>query len=401
MATELFPMLDPDYIDNPEPYWQQLREKAPLYWSEEFNFWVVTRYEDVDNFAKRPEDFSSSSGPGGGLRADNTSAEDVVGFLPMIQNDPPEHTRLRSIFSKSFTSRRIAQLESEIRELAAQLMADLQSKSSAGKAVDLYKDFASPLPVAVITKLLGIPLDYYDRLKFWNEALGIGAGESYTEKQRFNATTEMNDTLYEIIEEKRFNPADDLISSLVELADEDGGQLKPNELLGFSKLLWIAGNETTTNLITNAAVVLQEQPEIIEKLQNDKTLVPKFVEEALRYVGPVNGLFRRVTRDLEYKGKKFKKNDNVWIMFASANRDERHFESPESFILERSPNDHLSLGKGVHFCMGAALARLEAQIAFECLVDVLPSFQLKPEEGLHIPVPVLRGWLKLPMIRKK
>ena len=121
-------MLDPDYIDNPEPYWQQLREKAPLYWSEEFNFWVVTRYEDVDNFAKRPEDFSSSSGPGGGLRADNTSAEDVVGFLPMIQNDPPEHTRLRSIFSKSFTSRRIAQLESEIRELAAQLMADLQSK---------------------------------------------------------------------------------------------------------------------------------------------------------------------------------------------------------------------------------------------------------------------------------
>lgn len=401
MATELFPMLDPDYIDNPEPYWQQLREKAPLYWSEEFNFWVVTRYEDVDNFAKRPEDFSSSSGPGGGLRADNTSAEDVVGFLPMIQNDPPEHTRLRSIFSKSFTSRRIAQLESEIRELAAQLMADLQSKSSAGKAVDLYKDFASPLPVAVIAKLLGIPLDYYDRLKFWNEALGIGAGESYTEKQRFNATTEMNDTLYEIIEEKRFNPADDLISSLVELADEDGGQLKPNELLGFSKLLWIAGNETTTNLITNAAVVLQEQPEIIEKLQNDKTLVPKFVEEALRYVGPVNGLFRRVTRDLEYKGKKFKKNDNVWIMFASANRDERHFESPESFILERSPNDHLSLGKGVHFCMGAALARLEAQIAFECLVDVLPSFQLKPEEGLHIPVPVLRGWLKLPMIRKK
>ena len=267
--------------------------------------------------------------------------------------------------------------------------------------MDLYKDFASPLPVAVIAKLLGIPLDYYDRLKFWNEALGIGAGESYTEKQRFNATTEMNDTLYEIIEEKRFNPADDLISSLVELADEDGGQLKPNELLGFSKLLWIAGNETTTNLITNAAVVLQEQPEIIEKLQNDKTLVPKFVEEALRYVGPVNGLFRRVTRDLEYKGKKFKKNDNVWIMFASANRDERHFESPESFILERSPNDHLSLGKGVHFCMGAALARLEAQIAFECLVDVLPSFQLKPEEGLHIPVPVLRGWLKLPMIRKK
>ena len=238
------------------------------------------------------------------------------------------------------------------------------------------------------------------RDRFWNEALGIGAGESYTENQRFNATTEMTETLSEIIETKRSNPADDLISSLVKLADEDGNQLKPSELLGFCKLLWIAGNETTTNLITNAAIVLQEQPEILEKLQNNKTLVPQFVEEALRYVGPVNGLFRRVTRDLEYKGKKFRENDNVWIMFASANRDERHFESPESFIIERSPNDHLSLGKGVHFCMGAALARLEAQIAFEHLVDVLPGFELKPEEGLRIPVPVLRGWIKLPMIRK-
>jgi len=400
VATQLFPMLDPNYIDNPEPYWQQLREEAPLYWSEEFNFWVVTRYEDVDNFAKRPEDFSSSSGPGGGLRMDDASAEDVVGFLPMIQNDPPEHTRLRSIFARSFTSRRITQLESEISGIADQLISDLQNKSSEGRELDLYKDFASPLPVAVIAKLLGIPLEYYERLKFWNEALGVGVGGSYTEKQRFNATTEMNDTLSEIIEEKRLNPAGDLISSLVKLADEDGEQLKPNELLGFCKLLWIAGNETTTNLITNAAVVLQEQPEILEKLKNNKALIPQFVEEALRYVGPVNGLFRRVTRDIEYKGKKFRENDNVWIMFASANRDERHFESPESFIIERSPNDHLSLGKGVHFCMGAALARLEAQIAFEHLVDVLPGFELKPEEGLRIPVPVLRGWIKLPMIRK-
>ena len=125
------------------------------------------------------------------------------------------------------------------------------------------------------------------------------------------------------------------------------------------------------------------------------------MEEALRLEGPVNGLFRRVTRDLEYKGAQFKENDNVWIMFGAANRDERHFDSPESFIVERAPNDHLSLGKGVHFCMGAALARLEAQIAFEDLVDVLPDFRLKVEEGLRIPIPVLKGWIKLPMELKK
>lgn len=401
MSAELLPMMSPDYIDYPEKYWQKLRESDPLYWSKEFNFWVVTRYEDVENFLKRPEDFSSSSGPGGGLRgSDDKTAEDVVGFLPMIQNDPPEHTRLRSIFAKSFTSRRIARLETQVREIADQLISELQANSSKGVGVDLYKDFASPLPVAVIAKLLGIPLEYYERLQFWNDALGIGAGGSYTETQRINATTDMNETLSEIINTKRSNPEDDLISSLVRLADDEGDQLKSNELLGFCKLLWIAGNETTTNLITNASVVLQDQPELIDKLQNNKELIPQFVEEALRYVGPVNGLFRRVTRNLEYKGKKFKENDNVWIMFASANRDEKHFESPDNFIIERHPNDHLALGKGVHFCMGAALARLEAQIAFEYLVDVLPRFQLKPEEGVRIPVPVLRGWLKLPMIRK-
>lgn len=400
--TSLFPMLDPDYVNNPAPYWKTLRDEAPLFWSKEFNFWVVTRYEDVENIAKRPEDFSSSSGPGGGLRTeDDQSAQDVVGFLPMIQNDPPEHTRLRSIFAKSFTPRRMAHLEPEIREMSAKLIGDLKDRASRGEEVDLFKDYASPLPVAVIAKLLGIPMDYFEKLKFWNEALGINTGDSYTEKQKLSATTEMAETLLEIIEEKRSNPEDDLISSLVKLADEDGEKLKPNELLGFCKLLWIAGNETTTNLITNSSIVLAEQPDVLEKIRGDKELIPQFVEEALRLEGPVNGLFRRVTRDLEYKGAQFKENDNVWIMFGAANRDERHFDSPESFIVERAPNDHLSLGKGVHFCMGAALARLEAQIAFEDLVDVLPDFRLKVEEGLRIPIPVLKGWIKLPMELKK
>ncbi len=394
MATNLFPMLDPNYIQNPAPYWQQLRENAPLYWSKEFNFWVVTKYEDVESFVKRPDDFSSSSGPGGGLRGeDGSTAEDSVGFLPMIQNDPPEHTRLKSLLAKSFTSRRISDLEPRIRLVAEELVGKLDDKCDRGESLDLYKDFASPLPVTVIAELLGVPIEYYERLKFWNEALGIGSGDGYTEKQRINATKDMTNALNEIIEQKRADPQDDLISSLAQTADEDGEKLRPSELVGFCKLLWIAGNETTTNLISNASLVLQEQPLILEKLRSDKTLIPNFVEEALRYEGPVNGLFRRVTRDMEYKGVELKENDMCWLMFASANRDEEHFSNPEEFIVERSPNDHLALGKGVHFCMGAALARLEAKVAFEYLVDVLPNFELKPKEGLRIPVPVLRGWV--------
>lgn len=400
MAENLFPMLDPDYIDNPAPYWQMLREKAPLYWSEDFNFWVITKYEDVEALVKRPEDFSSSSGPGGGLRAEaGSTADESVGFLPMIQNDPPEHTRLRSLLSRGFTSRRIAELEPDIERIAEKLLGEINEKCARSEALDLYSDFASPLPVTVIAQLLGVPIEYYERLKFWNEALGIGSGDGYTEKQRISATMDMTDALNEIIECKRSNPQDDLISSLVQTADEDGEKLKPAELVGFCKLLWIAGNETTTNLISNASLVLQEQPAILKKLRSDKSLIPQFVEEALRYEGPVNGLFRRVTRDIQYKGHKLKENDNVWLMFASANRDRDHFEKPEEFIIERSPNDHLALGKGVHFCMGAALARLEAKVAFEHLVDVLPNFTIKPKQGLRIPIPVLRGWLKLPMER--
>ena len=385
-----FPLMDPAYIDDPTPYWKLLRDNEPLYWSDDYNFWVITKYEDVEAIVKDHVTFSSASGPAGGLRNDTDDGQEQgVGFLPMIQNDPPEHGRLRSLLSKSFTSRRIADLEPSIRKLAKGLVDELNAKSAAGEPMDFYKDFASPLPVAVIAELLGIPEEYYERLAFWNEAMGVGTGGRYTETQRSGATAELSGALQEIIELKRAEPSDDMISSLVQIADEDGVKLKANELLGFCKLLWIAGNETTTNLVSNAALLLQRRPDILQELIEDKSL---------RHQSPVNGLFRRVTKDYNYKGKLFKKDDNVWLLFASANRDEEAFTDPDDFVIRRDPNDHMALGKGIHFCMGHALARLEAEIAFEYLVDFLPKFKLLPDDGLRIPVPVLRGWLKLPMV---
>lgn len=393
-----FPLMEPAYIADPTPYWKILRENDPIYWSEKYNFWVVTKYEDVEAFVKDYKTFSSASGPAGGLHQKEEDDANGVGFLPMIQNDPPEHGRLRSLLSRSFTSRRISDLAPSVHSLAKDLVSDLNAKAAAGEPLDFYHDFASPLPVAVIAKLLGIPKDYYEKLAFWNEAMGIGTGGRYSETQRSSATSELTQALREIIELKRIKPEEDMISSLVQIADDDGVKLKPNELLGFCKLLWIAGNETTTNLLSNSALLLQEKPDLVRELIDDKSLIPAFIEEALRHQSPVNGLFRRVTRDYEYKGKLLKENDNVWLLFASANRDKEVFSNPDEFDLRRDPNDHLALGKGIHFCMGHALARLEAEVAFEYLVEFLPKYKLLPEEGLRIPVPVLRGWLKLPMV---
>lgn len=207
----------------------------------------------------------------------------------------------------------------------------------------------------------------------------------------------MSRLLGELISERRETPGDDLISSLVQIADDDGEQLRPSELLGFCKLLWIAGNETTTNLITNGALVLQSQPQLLTTLQNDPTLIPSFVEELLRYEGPTNGLFRQAAADIDFRGQHLRKGDAIWLLWAAGNRDPRQFSKPDDFDLSRNPTGHLAFGHGIHFCLGAHLARLEAQIAFERVIELLREFRCVPQEGRRLPTPILRGWLHLPM----
>lgn len=386
------PLFTPGFIAAPFSYWADYRRTAPVFWSAEHGVWVVSCCEDVEYMLADTATFSSASSISG-IRS---GATEVAGFLPMIQNDPPEHTRLRSLLARSFTSSRIAGLEGSMHDLARKLLADMMAKLERGEPADFYKDFASPLPVSVIAQLLGIPPEFHARMQFWNQALGV-TGELEDAGTRATMNSEMNDTLALLIEQKRASPSDDLISSLVSIADDGGTRLRPDELLGFCRLLWIAGNETTTNLICNAAIFLQAHPEIADRLRADRELIVPFVEEALRLEGPVNGLFRVVTRDTDYKGNRLKAGDNVWLLYGSANRDESRYDGAADFRIERQPNQHLAFGKGIHFCLGAPLARLEARVAFEHLVGVLPGFRIHADKGTRLPVPVLRGWLSLPV----
>ncbi|MFK7977400.1 MAG: cytochrome P450 [Halioglobus sp.] len=397
--NKIFPMLSAEYAADPFPFWANLRKQHPVYFSEEFGFWVVTRYADILEMSKRPLEFSSSIGSAGGMvgqDADEGAAENV-GFLPMIQHDPPEHTRLRALLKRSFTSSRMAALEPAIRNTAQQLQQEIHRLASAGDAVDLYEHFASPLPVTVIAELLGIPADRRDKLRFWNQATGVGSGDGFSDQQKLGANKDMSRLLAELISERREAPGDDLISALVQIADEDGDRLRPSELLGFCKLLWIAGNETTTNLITNGALVLQAEPQLLSTLQTNSALIPAFVEELLRYEGPANGLFREAAADIEFRGQHIRKGDAIWLLWAAGNRDPNQFSQPDNFDISRNATNHLAFGHGIHFCLGAHLAKLEAQIAFEGVVQLLQDFRCVPQKGRRLPTPILRGWLHLPM----
>lgn len=389
------PMLDAAFISSPFDHWAFCRAHAPLFFSEGNGFWVASRHEDVEALLRNTSVFSSASGPGGDITNENNrSPQDTAGFLPLLQNDPPEHTRLRSLMSRSFTSRRIAALKKPMHAMAENLLEGLLAKLERDGQADLYADYASPLPVNVIATLLGIPESFYERLVFWNQALGMNSNPD----TQSNLTNEMDEALAAVISEKRETPVDDLISALVAIADEEGQRLHSDELLGFCKLLWIAGNETTTNLICNAALFLQSHLEILQQLREDKSLIEAFVEESLRLDGPVNGLFRRVAHDYHYKGCELKAGDNVWLLFGSANRDESIFPNAAEFKLARKEAQHLALGKGIHFCMGAPLARMEARVAFEHLVDVMHRFKIDDEGGKRIPIAILRGWLSLPVV---
>lgn len=396
MTVEV-PLLSPEYARDPHPFWRVLRREAPVYWSDEFQFWVITKYDHVDEIARRPKDFSSTVGVP--LKPDQDGGgATTVGSLSMLEDDPPEHTRLRGLLSRSFTSRHIADLETSMRELAWELVDDMQARARQGEDIDLFEHFASPFPVTVIAELLGIPVGYRKQLRLWSQATGIATAETCSDEQRFVANRDLAKLLEEIIAQRRSDPADDLISSLVLLADDDGDKLRPDELLGLCRLLWLAGNETTSFLITNAVPILQDRPALLAQLRADKSWIPAFVEETLRFASPVNGMFRQATVDIDFHGDRFQKGDVLWVLFGSANRDEDHFENPEEFRMQRAPNDHLAFGKGIHFCIGAPLARLESKVAFETLVEVLPGYRVQPERGVKAPSPVVNGWLKLPMV---
>ena len=380
---------DPDIIVDPYPVYRELRDQAPAYWSVQANTWVLSRYDDVCAALADPATYSSASGifptpPG----VDMTQL-----FLPMlIMTDPPRHTALRKIVTKAFTPRRIAELEPHIHTIVDDLLND--SPDSGGW--DFVSGFAGPLPAIVIADMLGVPRADRDRFRTWSTTLI----QSNPTRGEFGPGLDAAASLYEyfsgFLAERRARPQDDLMSALVQ-ADADGERLSEEELLGFCLLLLVAGHETTTNLLSNSAVVLAQHPDSRRQLADRPDLVPGAVEELLRYDSPVQGLSRTLTRPVDLHGQHMATGQTVLLLFGSANRDDRQFPDGERFDIFRDTQGHMGFGFGVHYCLGASLARLEATIALEALITRLPSLRRTDAKLERFDSFLVRGPKSLPL----
>jgi cytochrome P450 len=329
--------------------------------------WSVFRYDDVERVLSDYSTFSSRFMGGGDSTANPLGAS-------LVGTDPPRHRLLRSLVTQAFTPRKIAQLEPRIREISDEL---LDRAAPAGR-MDLVGDFSYPLPVIVIAELLGIPSADRDRFKRWSDILVTGGGGGYGGTQR-----EMAEYFLRMIEEKRRAPGEDLISGLL-AAEVEGESLSQTDLLGFCILLLVAGNETTTNLLGNAVLCLDDRPEVYEELRESPDLLPDAIEEVLRYRSPVQSMFRTVVKDTEVGGKTLRAGESAIAWIGSANRDEAQFSEPERFDLHRSPNRHIAFGHGIHFCLGAPLARLEARVALGMLVERCRGLRVVPGAPLEV-----------------
>ncbi len=360
------------------PWYRAMRASAPVHFREQDQTWEVFRYDDIAAILGDPERFSSDF------------REDVEWDRPvdrsMIATDPPLHSRLRGLVARDFTPRAVAMLTPRITSIAHEL---LDQVAPAG-TMDVVKDFADPLPVIVIAGMLGIPADERARFKAWSDTLIQGSFEERRQARREGVhdvaaatVDEMCAYFEQMIAARRQKPEDDLISKLLE-AQLDGQHLTQKELLGFCILLLVAGNITTTNLISSAVICLDEHPEVIERLRADPRLIPGAVEEVLRTRSPARFVIRRATAPTRLRGQEIQADQTVIAWLHSANFDEEVFPEPERFDIERPPNRHLAFGSGIHFCLGAHLARLETCCALEAIVERLPDIRRVPNTPLEM-----------------
>ncbi|WCK54914.1 cytochrome P450 [Aneurinibacillus sp. Ricciae_BoGa-3] len=372
---------------NPFPVYNRLRQQTPVRFDENRSSWDVFRYDDVHRILKDPATFSSRR------------SLDVRNRETILTMDPPRHNQLRAIVNKAFTPKVVSDLTPHITSIANDLLDAVQAS---GK-MDMVHDFAVPLPVIVIAELLGVPREDRKLFKEWSDILVKGPEDNTDEgfnevlAEKEKASDELADYFSKIIGQRREQPQEDLISILLS-AEVEGQKLGHEEILGFAILLLAAGNETTTNLITNAVRRLTEDQDLQRQLRQDPDLITSFIEEVLRFYPPVQAIGRVATADVEIGGKQIKAGDQVVTWVASANRDEDKFPDPETFIVDRKPNAHLAFGFGIHFCLGAPLARLEGQIAIRTIVQRMKEIQfIEGTDLAYIQSPFVYGVKQFPI----
>ena len=396
----------PEFLANPYPIFDQMRSNDPIYWSAENSYWILTRYADIASLIQN-ENLSSNRIGAHARRMPDEAKEHFRPFFTavsswMLMIDPPDHTRLRGLVSKAFTPRVVENM----RELVQELVDDMLAAVTDRGRMDVMTDLANPLPATVIAELLGVPATEQRQFKAWSDDIALalsGIDIASTKDERFalyelaqKSFLALSDYFMERVVELRRNPRENLLSALAQ-AEEQGDRLTEDELFANCVLLMIAGHETTTNLIGNGILALLQNPGQREALRSNPDLIVSAVEELLRYDSPVQKMGRIALADIHVAGKQIKKGELVCFSFAAANRDPEQFESPKQLDITRKPNRHLAFGHGLHYCVGAALARLEGQIAVNSVLRSLPKIQLAHETLEWYRNFTLRGLKSLPV----
>lgn len=389
----------PESQKNPYPQYHTLREAAPVFHSEMLDLWVLSRHADVSLALKDGRFSADRRKATNQLVAQARRMQEEGPFAQantMLSADPPEHTRLRGLVSKAFTPRRITAMAPHIQEIVDGLLDDVEDESE----FDLIDKLAYPLPVIVIAEMLGIPAEDRDDFKRWSDDIvatlsGPATPPDALERARASAI-QMAEYFQAVIAERRKEPQDDLLSALI-AAEERGDVLNEQELLATCMLLLAAGNETTTNLIGNGMLALLRNEDQLDKLVADLSLVEPAVEEMLRYDGPVQATARVANDDIDIDGHTIEKGQMLFLLIAAANRDPAVFPEPDTFDITRQDNRHIAFGAGLHFCLGAPLARLEAQIAFRSLLKRRGKPRPVSDKVEYNSNFILRGLTRLPI----
>lgn len=361
---------------NPFPWYAKMRRESPVFYDAEQQSWMVFRYEDVKSVFANWQLFSSKV-PHPPEQTDFTQSLNFT--------DPPKHRSLRSLVAKVFTARRVEELAPRITQITHELIDQVQAQHR----MDFVHDLAIPLPVIVIAEILGVPVGDRADFKRWSDGIVV------LEPAALKA---MADYFRHLLDERRKQPGTDLISDLI-AAHEAGETLTAQELVDFCIVLLVGGNETTTNLLGNAILCFHEYPAAYERLKQELNLLPLAIEEVLRYRSSIQGIERFTKVETQLGGQTIPAGQMVTVWMGSANRDAAQFERAEEFVVDRDPNPHVAFGNGIHFCLGAPLARLEAAIVLRAVLERLPNLRIDPAATLEfIPTTTVHGLTSLPVL---
>jgi pimeloyl-[acyl-carrier protein] synthase len=384
-------LVAPDFLADPYPLLHRLREEDPVHWNEAIGGWILTGYDDILVSFKNTSAFSNENRLGKATaylppekQANYKAFEDHYATKSLLHSDPPDHTRMKALITREFNAKVVEEMKPRIQETVDRLIDAVQARGT----MDIVSELAAPLPISVIAQILGVPQRDHHLFQLWADELlafqGVNKPSEKDLQSAQKAIVAMRPYIRQMIEERRIKPENDLISKFA--AEEDtGGRISETELISTCVTLFVAGQETTISLIANTLYTLLAHPGQLALLRQDPALLTSTIEESLRYESPVSRQPRLMKDDMELRGKKLLKGQMAFQMLNAANRDPAYFTDPDTFDIRREPNKHLAFGYGIHFCVGAVLARAEGAIAIGSAIQRLPKLRLvdpKPDWDL-------------------